>query len=52
MGYSCRKENILAVLGALEAVLIRHGVDVNRGQALQAALDVYAVENNHLLALK
>jgi (S)-ureidoglycine---glyoxylate transaminase len=52
MGYSCRKENILAVLGALEAVLIRHGVNVNRGQALQAALDVYAVEINHLLALK
>ena len=43
MGYSCRKENILSVLGALEAVLIRHGVMVNRGEALQAALDIYAV---------
>jgi len=43
MGYSCRKENILAVLGALEAVLIRHSVHVNRGEALQAALDVYQV---------
>ncbi|MEH7306836.1 pyridoxal-phosphate-dependent aminotransferase family protein [Neobacillus drentensis] len=52
MGYSCRRENVLSVLGALEAVLIRHGVNVNRGQALQAALDMYAVENNHLLALK
>ncbi|MGG0718242.1 alanine--glyoxylate aminotransferase family protein [Robertmurraya massiliosenegalensis] len=41
MGYSCRKENILSVLGALEAVLIRHGVAVNRGNALQAALDHY-----------
>ncbi|PLS08515.1 pyridoxal-phosphate-dependent aminotransferase family protein [Neobacillus cucumis] len=44
MGYSCRKENILSVLGALEAVLIRHGVNVHRGAALQAALDVYNVE--------
>ena len=43
MGYSCRKENILAVLGALEAVLIRHGVNVIRGEALQAALDEYKV---------
>lgn len=41
MGYSCRKENILSMLGALEAVLIRHGVKVNRGEALQEALDVY-----------
>jgi (S)-ureidoglycine---glyoxylate transaminase len=41
MGYSCRKENILFVLGALEAVLIRHGAAVEIGKALQAALDVY-----------
>lgn len=41
MGYSCRKENILSVLGALEACLIRHGAKVNRGEALQAALDLY-----------
>lgn len=41
MGFSCRRENILAVLGAFEAVLIRHGVHVNRGEALQAALDYY-----------
>lgn len=41
MGYSCRKKNILHVLGALEAVLIRHGVNVKAGHALQAALDVY-----------
>ncbi|MCT2537781.1 alanine--glyoxylate aminotransferase family protein [Aquibacillus koreensis] len=44
MGYSCRKENILFVLGALEAVLIRHGVAVKTGKALQAALDVYATQ--------
>ncbi|TKC16107.1 pyridoxal-phosphate-dependent aminotransferase family protein [Robertmurraya kyonggiensis] len=41
MGYSCRKENILSVLGALEACLIRHGAKVNRGEALQTALDLY-----------
>ncbi|MFE7084025.1 pyridoxal-phosphate-dependent aminotransferase family protein [Priestia megaterium] len=41
MGYSCRKKNILHVLGALEAVLIRHGVNINIGQAVQAALGVY-----------
>ncbi|MGI8383673.1 pyridoxal-phosphate-dependent aminotransferase family protein [Robertmurraya sp. P23] len=45
MGYSCRKENVLALLGALEAVLIRHGVNVHRGDALQASLDVYMSEN-------
>jgi (S)-ureidoglycine---glyoxylate transaminase len=49
MGYSCRKENVLSTLGALEAVLIRHGVKVNRGDALQAALDVYVVENNKIV---
>lgn len=52
MGYSCRKENILSVLGALEAVLIRHGVNVNRGEALQAALDVYAVKEKKTLTVK
>ncbi len=41
MGYSCRKENILFVLGALEAVLTRHGAKLHTGKALQAALDVY-----------
>jgi (S)-ureidoglycine-glyoxylate aminotransferase len=42
MGYSCRKNNILRVLGALEATLIYHGAKVNRGDALQAALAFYA----------
>ena len=41
MGFSCRKENILFVLASLEAVLLRQGFEVNRGEALQAALDVY-----------
>ncbi|MCM3599868.1 alanine--glyoxylate aminotransferase family protein [Robertmurraya korlensis] len=51
MGYSCRKENVLAVLGAMEAVLIRHGVNVHRGEAIQACLDVYMSENQSLLKL-
>lgn len=47
MGYSCRKKNILHVLGALEAVLIRHGAKIHVGQAVQAALDIYqSPENN------
>lgn len=45
MGYSCRKENILFVLAALEAVLLRHQVNVQAGNALQAALNVYESKN-------
>ncbi|KZN97475.1 pyridoxal-phosphate-dependent aminotransferase family protein [Aeribacillus pallidus] len=41
MGYSCRKENILKLLTALEAVLIYHGVRINRGEGAQAALSMY-----------
>ncbi|SDI60813.1 pyridoxal-phosphate-dependent aminotransferase family protein [Natribacillus halophilus] len=44
MGNSCRKTNILHTLGAFEAVMIQHGVTVNRGEAVQAALGVYAAE--------
>jgi len=44
MGFSCRKQNILKTLAALEASVYRHGGKVNAGQALQAALDVYAAE--------
>ncbi|MEK5101223.1 alanine--glyoxylate aminotransferase family protein [Cytobacillus sp. FSL M8-0252] len=51
MGYSCRKENVLAVLGGLEAVLIRHEVQVNRGEALQAAMDIYAAEESAMTIL-
>lgn len=42
MGYSSRKENILRVLSALEATLIRQGIEVNRGEAIQSALDIYS----------
>lgn len=51
MGYSCRKDNVLSVLGALEAVLIRHQAKVNRGEALQAALDVYEMQGKNRLTI-
>jgi (S)-ureidoglycine-glyoxylate aminotransferase len=41
MGYSCNQKNVLHVLGALEAALIRHKAAVRPGRAVQAALDVY-----------
>lgn len=41
MGYSCSKRNVLLTLGALEAVLLRHGHSLEAGKALQAAMDVY-----------
>ena len=44
MGYSCRRENILSVLGALEAVLIYFGVSVKKGEALKTALSYYSGE--------
>lgn len=51
MGFSCRKENILFLLGALEAVLLRHDVKISVGEALQAALDVYNVESHKTIVL-
>ena len=41
MGYSSQKRNILLLLGALEAVMLRNGVKVSTGEAVAAALDVY-----------
>ena len=41
MGYSSRHENVLAVLGALESVLIYYGANIQVGKAVKAALDVY-----------
>ncbi|MBP2634546.1 MAG: Serine--pyruvate transaminase [Firmicutes bacterium] len=41
MGYSCRKKNILHVLSAMEAVLIRCHAKIPVGRAVQAALDAY-----------
>ncbi|WP_017688154.1 alanine--glyoxylate aminotransferase family protein [Paenibacillus sp. PAMC 26794] len=42
MGFSCQRKNVLHVLGALEAVLLRHHHVLPAGEAVQAALDVYA----------
>ncbi|WP_340029224.1 alanine--glyoxylate aminotransferase family protein [Paenibacillus sp. FSL H7-0940] len=42
MGFSCQRKNVLHVLGALEAVLLRHRHLLPAGEAVQAALDVYA----------
>ncbi|MFJ7848645.1 pyridoxal-phosphate-dependent aminotransferase family protein [Peribacillus sp. NPDC097206] len=52
MGFSCRKENILFVLASLEAVLLRQGFEVNRGGALQAALDIYVGESGKRIGVK
>lgn len=41
MGYSCRENNVLRLLGALEAVLLRYGCKLPCGLGVQAALDVY-----------
>lgn len=41
MGYSCRKENVLFVLAALEAVLIRNQAPIVIGRGVQEALNVY-----------
>lgn len=41
MGFSSRRENVLQVLGALEAALLYHGAKINPGKAVQAALEVY-----------
>lgn len=41
MGYSSQKRNILILLGAIEAVMLRNGVKVSTGEAVSAALDVY-----------
>jgi len=41
MGYSCSMRNVLLTLGALEAVLLRHGMRLPAGEALQAAMKVY-----------
>jgi (S)-ureidoglycine-glyoxylate aminotransferase len=41
MGYSCNQKNVLHLLGALEAVFMRNGMQINVGRGVQAALDVY-----------
>jgi (S)-ureidoglycine-glyoxylate aminotransferase len=46
MGYSARKKNVLTLLSALEACIIANGGEVNRGEAIQAALNVYNSNND------
>ncbi|MFX3634741.1 MAG: alanine--glyoxylate aminotransferase family protein [Candidatus Pristimantibacillus sp.] len=41
MGYSCSQKNVLHLLGAFEAVLLRHGAALSLGSGIQAALDFY-----------
>ncbi len=41
IGYSSRKQNILIFLGALEAVLLSHGAEIEAGKAVQSALKHY-----------
>lgn len=41
MGYSSRRENVLQVLGALEAALIYFNAPIQVGKAVKAALDIY-----------
>ena len=41
MGYSSQKCNILILLSALEAVMLKNGAKVTTGEAVSAALDVY-----------
>ncbi|TDG00552.1 pyridoxal-phosphate-dependent aminotransferase family protein [Paenibacillus piri] len=43
MGFSCSKKNVLHTLGALEATLLRYGCKVPAGEAVQAALEAYAL---------
>lgn len=43
MGYSSRRENVLQVLGALEAAMIYYGAKLTVGEAVKAALKVYGV---------
>lgn len=50
MGYSARKDNILQLLGALEAVLIHQKFKVPAGEAVQAALEVYQKSSMTALA--
>jgi (S)-ureidoglycine-glyoxylate aminotransferase len=45
MGYSCSQKNVLHVLSAFEAVLIRHKAPIAPGRAVQAALDIYLEGN-------
>lgn len=44
MGYSSRHENVLHVLASLESALTYYGADINQGEAVNTALDIYINE--------
>lgn len=44
MGYTCRKENVLACLAALETCLRRNGYTAPPGAGVDAAFEVYQAE--------
>ena len=44
MGFSSRRENVLQVLGALEAALLFYGADIVPGAGVQAALAIYGIK--------
>lgn len=44
MGFSSRRENVLQVLGALEATLLFYGADIVPGAGVQAALAIYGAK--------
>lgn len=46
MGYSSRRENVLQVLSAFEATLIHFNAPINKGAAVQAALNLYIAAQN------
>ncbi len=41
LGYSSRKQNVLILLAALEAMLSKHGAKINQGRAVAKALSIY-----------
>ena len=48
MGYGCRKDNVLACLGALEACLRRHGFSAPAGAGVEAAWRSYDDADNSI----
>jgi (S)-ureidoglycine-glyoxylate aminotransferase len=41
MGESSRQAHVLTLLGALEEIVVQHGLPVQAGRAVQAAVDIY-----------
>lgn len=45
MGYSCNPKNVITVLSALEQILVKEGAEINKGVAVEAAMDDMEKEN-------